>query len=366
VIPPPPPAYLAEAAVPALPAEIELALRKLVGTVPGGVVVVGRRLESFGRVDDLVGQRAPRPNAGTRFETGAVTEALTGMLLADAVRRGEVQLDDPIAGQISTTLHPPARGGKQITFRDLATHRSGLPRLPLREAAQPYAGYDRSALIALVNGAHLTADPGSRYDPSNVDFALLGMLLADRAGVPYAELARNRIFTPLDMGNSTADESADDRLAPEWAITGNAVAPWRWGAFAPDGGMRSTVDDLLRFTDAFSDEGSTPLGKDARLSATPIAEAGPDAGIGLGWLVDRAGGAVYASGWTYGATAFVGIVPARNVAVVLLTNVGIGFAGPTLDDIGRRLLALSPARAAVAAPQDVEPLVPTLTVPIGR
>jgi len=349
-----PPAYVAQSPFPSLPPDIDLELHKRAGTVRGGVVIVGRRTGDQAWIDVISTEGAPKVDADSRFEVGEISEAITGTLLAEAVRRGELQLDQPVDQIASAGLHVPARGSAHITLRGLATHRSGIPRIPLREAVQPYASYDRGALIAVVNGAALAADPGTRYAPSNVDFALLGMLLADRTGTPFGELARNRIFTPLAMTNTVADGTGDDRLVPEYSISGGVVAPWRWNAFIPEGGVRSTVGDLLRFAGGLFAQENGPLAQDLRLAATPTAGAGPESAIGLGWLVDRRTGVVYASGASYGATAFVGAIPVRNEAVVLLTNVGLSFAGATLDDLGLRLLAPSPPRSAVAAPAGVE------------
>ncbi len=336
----PPPAIVAQAqAFPAISPDVDLALRKRLGKVPGSVIVIGRRIGSRAEVQVIFARGGPRVAAKTRFEIGSITEAITGTLLADAVRRGELRLDEGIDERARPPLHPPVPNGKHITFRDLATHHSGLPRLPLHEAVQPYAPYDRAALIELVNAARPTADPGTRYEPSNVDFALLGMLLADRTGTPYAELVRNRVFVPLDMPDTTADSTADDQIIPERAISGTPVAPWRWNAFAPEGGVRSTAADLLNFAGTLFQHENGPLAQDARLASTPTAGAGPNTGIGLGWMVDRASGAVWASGSSYGSIAFLGAVPSRDEAVVVLSNVGLGFADMTLDDLGLKLLS---------------------------
>ena len=337
--PAPPPAIVAQASeFPAIPRDVDVALRKRLGKTEGSVIVVGRRIGARSEIQVIFSEGGPRVTAHTRFEIGAITEAITGMLLADAARRGELRLDEGIDERARAPLQPPVPNGKHITFRDLATHHSGLPRLPLREAAQPYAPYDRDALIALVNAAHPPAGSAG-YAPSNVDFALLGMLLADRTGTPYAELAHNRVFVPLDMPDTTVDSTADDRLIPERSIAGKQVAPWRWNAFAPEGGVRSTAADLLNFASALFQHEDGPLAQDARVAATPTADAGTNLGIGLGWMVDRPTGTVWASGSSYGSIAFLGVVPQRDEAVVVLSNVGLGFADMTLDDLGLKLLA---------------------------
>ena len=60
------------------------------------------------------------------FQIGSVTKVFTALLLADMTERGEVRLSDPAARYL-----PGSRGGTgSVTLADLATHTSGLPRLP--------------------------------------------------------------------------------------------------------------------------------------------------------------------------------------------------------------------------------------------
>lgn len=65
-------------------------------------------------------------DADTAFEIGSVTKTFTGLLLAEAVERGEVALDDPIGAYLELGDAPAA----SATFEELATHRSGLPTFP--------------------------------------------------------------------------------------------------------------------------------------------------------------------------------------------------------------------------------------------
>ena len=72
-------------------------------------------------------------DADPKFELGSVTKGLTGMLLADAIGRGELTLQTT-AGEILADrpeLHEQTQGPLHtITLRELCTHTSGLPRLP--------------------------------------------------------------------------------------------------------------------------------------------------------------------------------------------------------------------------------------------
>lgn len=84
------------------------------------------------------------------FEIGSVTKVFTSLLLSDMVQRGEVTLTDPVVKFLPAGAKVPERGGRQITVRDLATHTSGLPRMPSnfapKEASNPYADYGKPTL----------------------------------------------------------------------------------------------------------------------------------------------------------------------------------------------------------------------------
>lgn len=82
----------------------------------------------------------------TVFEIGSITKVFNGTLLAELVVAGRVALDDPVANYLPDSVRVPQLGDRQITLLDLATHRSGLPRLPsnLRPASALNPGTRRS------------------------------------------------------------------------------------------------------------------------------------------------------------------------------------------------------------------------------
>jgi CubicO group peptidase (beta-lactamase class C family) len=95
--------------------------------VVGIVDPQGRRIVAYGGLDQG-DQRSL--NGDTIFEIGSITKVFTSLLLADLVQRGEVALADPVAKFLPSEVKVPARGGRQITLRDLSTHSSGLPPFP--------------------------------------------------------------------------------------------------------------------------------------------------------------------------------------------------------------------------------------------
>src|SRR5215471_14205992 len=179
-------------------------LRQGVGIAVGIVDANGRRFVNHGvfSVDN------PRPVAGdTVFEIGSITKVFTSTILADMVQRGEVSLDDPVARFLPPDVKVPERGGKKITLLDLATHSSGLPRMPTnfapRNLDNPYADYGVDRLYAFLSGYALPRDIGEKFEYSNLAVGLLGTALARRAGMDYETLVRTRITGPLKMDSTS-------------------------------------------------------------------------------------------------------------------------------------------------------------------
>src|SRR5215471_11833244 len=121
----------------------------------------------------------------TVFEIGSITKVFTSLLLADMVQRGEVKLDDPISKFLPPSVKVPTRNGREITLADLATHTSGLPRLPdnmgklnlLFHMDNPYADYTVADLYAFLSDYKLPRDIGAEYEYSNLGGGLLGHVL---------------------------------------------------------------------------------------------------------------------------------------------------------------------------------------------
>lgn len=311
-----------------------------VGIVVGLIDPSGRRVVSYG----ALAKNDPRPlNGDTLFEIGSTTKVFTSLLLADSVQRGEVALSDPVAKFLPATVKLPERDGKQITLQDLATHTSGLPRLPTnmnpKDPGNPYADYTIAQLYEYL--ATATLSPGARYDYSNLGAGLLGHVLALRAGMSYEALVTKRILQPLGMKSTaiTLTDSLRKRLAtghdPSLAPTKN----WDLPTFAGAGALRSDANDLLAFLAAELGFTKTPLAPAMATQLKPrIATGIPSLDIALAWhIMTTQSGAelVWHNGGTGGYRSFIGFDPKKKIGVVVLANT---FTAAGVDDIGRHLL----------------------------
>ncbi|MGH6958332.1 MAG: serine hydrolase, partial [Caulobacteraceae bacterium] len=292
------------------------------------------------------------------FEIGSITKVFTALALADMDRRGEVKLDEPIADLLPPGVTAPTKDGKAITLADLATHTSGLPRLPTnmapKDPADPYADYSMDQLWRFLSTYKLTRDPGAKWEYSNLGFGLLGDLLARRAGTDYPALIRARILAPLDMsGTAVALSPAETaRLAQGYNSRLEPVANWHLPTLAGAGALKSNADDLMNFLAAEMGLAPTPPGLKADMAATLAVRrptGDPHLVQALGWeiLKTPAGEIVQHGGGTGGYHTFVAFDPKRRIGVVMLTNAET-VAGA--DDIAMHILIGSPVLTLAPPP----------------
>jgi D-alanyl-D-alanine-carboxypeptidase/D-alanyl-D-alanine-endopeptidase len=322
--------------------------RQGVGAVVGIVDGHGRRVVAYGKSD------ADRPLDGdTEFEIGSITKVFTSLVLADMVGKGEVKLEDPIAKYLPPAVSAPQKDGKPITLVDLATHTSGLPRMPdnfaPKDLANPYADYAYDQLWRFLASYQLTRDPGAQWEYSNLGFGLLGDLLARRAGTDYETLVKARVIDPLGMASTTITLTPDERarLAVGHNSSLQKVANWDLASLAGAGALRSTANDLMSFLAAAMGLAATPPTAGADFAATLAVtrpSGTPSMSQALGWeiLHSPAGDIVEHGGGTGGYHTFIAYNPKTRVGVVMLTNAET-VAGA--DDIALHILTGSPVRA---------------------
>jgi CubicO group peptidase (beta-lactamase class C family) len=335
-----------------LVAQVGKVLRRA-GAGHAGMVVAVRRGHETG-----FWHRGDLPDgASTIFEIGSITKTFTTLALADMAREGLVSLDDPVQRHLPDHVRMPVRG-REITLEDLATHRSGLPRLPkgllisalTTDRHDPYARLDEARLERDIARTQPKREPGGKLVYSNYAVGVLGYALARRAGTTYEQLVRRRICEPLGLEDTWIDVPAGKqaRLATGHKRRGRPTPPWNLAALAGAGGLRSTASDLLAYLRLHAPSASGPLAEAAAETARTRVEW-RKIEMGLGWMVVPAGQRtplrrtrhpmLLHEGGTGGFRAFAGAIPELDVAAVVLSNQARGVGG-----VGLRLLATLSAR----------------------
>jgi CubicO group peptidase (beta-lactamase class C family) len=267
------------------------------------------------------------------FEIGSITKVFTAYLLADMVRDGSVKLDQPVRELLPEGTTVPKHGDREITLRDLATHRSGLPRMPTnfapKDRSKPYADYDEKRLYEYLKTAKLVSKPGEKKAYSNVGVGLLGTALARKAGMSYAALVAERITKPLKMTDTAIALSEDmkKQLAPGYDADLNPESNWDLDALAGAGAIRSAVLDMLAFLAAhFTTKDGVP-------------------DMTLGWQTGALEGSFWHNGQTGGYHGMAIVVPGKKMAVIVLADT----ATMRIDGLGGQI-------ARLLAGEKVEPM----------
>jgi CubicO group peptidase (beta-lactamase class C family) len=281
-------------------------------------------------------------DAGTRFAIGSTTKAMTAVALAMLVDEGKVRWDAPVI-----TYLPAFRVGdpyvtRELTVRDLLTHRGGLGNADLLWASADYPAEEVIRRVATLAPAYSFR---SGFIYQNIMYAVAGDVVAAASGMPWATFLRTRIFGPLGMTATEASLAALDGQSNvatphmEIADTIRPVANRPVDAVGPAGSVWSSVGDMAKWMRFILDSGQ--VGGKRLLSAAAYKEilspqviAPPDIyatmplvrphffTYGLGWFLhDYRGQAVAMhTGSIDGMSAIIGLIPERGVGVYVLAN----------------------------------------------
>jgi len=259
----------------------------------------------------------------TLFELGSITKTMTGFLLADSVLAGECGLDTAV-GDI---LGPEAGEAARTTLLQLATHTSGLPRLPVnfapKDRKDPYADLTSADLVAALGDLDPLV-PGP-YVYSNLGFMLLALLLERVTGSSYEDLLQDRLLRPAGMGATTTNPPTDGRLP---GYDGPTPVPW-WNGPPGSGRVVSTLTDMERYLRLILDpqEAGDRVAAAVELAISVHHEGPPTEG--LAWV--HQGGGIWHNGGTGGCHTFACVYRPTRSAVFLVAN-GAGL--DVLDKVG--------------------------------
>jgi D-alanyl-D-alanine-carboxypeptidase/D-alanyl-D-alanine-endopeptidase len=323
---------------PSLPSDSELrkilvdridVQHKSIGMVVAITGPNGRRIIPYGRLNQT---GSGQLSGDTVFEIGSVTKIFTALLLADMVQQGEVSLNDPVAKYLPPEVKMPERNGHSITLLDLATQTSGLPffpsDIPLNDpgaAERIVAGYQTAKVYEFVSHYQLTRDIGSKWEYSNLGFALLGDALARRAGTDYESLLKARITGPLGMKSTSISLSPEmrSRLAAGYDVDLKSAPEVDMPAFVAAGCLHSTANDLLLLLEAFMNYKTSPLAPAMQEMLSPR-RPGPGFQQALGWWIVSLGAAdpgfIFHGGQTSGFSSAIAFDPRTRTGVVVLSN----------------------------------------------
>jgi CubicO group peptidase (beta-lactamase class C family) len=337
---------------------IEGQMRRL--NIPGVslAIVEGDRivhLRGFGRARP--GGEPPAPQ--TPFFIGSLTKSFTALAVMQLVEAGKVELDAPVQRYLPWFRVADPQASARMTVRHLLNQTSSLPMLPgminLANFDSRPDAIERQAraLSTLV----LTRPVGSKWEYSNLNYNLLGLIVEAASGESFADYVQKHIFTPLDMSHTYTSPA----MAKQ---NGLAVGHRYWFAhpFAvrnlpiphgslPSGWLISSAEDMAHYLIAHLNGGR--YGDAHILSGAGIDElhrgvaeygmVGISGGkYGMGWFVDQIGQTKIIShgGNVPDFSAYMALLPEQKKGIVLLINADHYGLPPILVEVGMGLAAL--------------------------
>lgn len=347
---------------------IEQQMKRL--SLPGVslAIVDGERiahLRGFGSARP--GGEAPTPQ--TPFLIGSLTKSFTALAVMQLVEADKVELDAPVQHYLPWFRVADPQASAKISVRHLLNQTSGLPSL--RGMADLGNFDDRpdaaERQIRTLANLKLTCPVGSKYEYTNTNYNILGLIIEVASGESYSDYIQEHIFNPLEMNNSytTKAQAQQNRLAvghrywfghpipaPNLPIPPSSL---------PSGQLISSAEDMAHYLIANLNQGC--YGSKEILSKTGIDELHRGAAewrefglligyYGMGWISQETGAAriVSHSGIVPDFGAFMALVPEQKKGIVLLTNANHALMKLTYDEVGMgmaQLLAGEPPKQTI-------------------
>jgi CubicO group peptidase (beta-lactamase class C family) len=214
------------------------------------------------------GHEVPITN-DTRFGVASVTKMVTATAALRLVERGQLRLDKPLI-EVLPAEHRTRAMTPEHTLHHLLSHTSGLPNYH-DDAAQTWDSFigalDRipgskalrpADVLPLFADLPAVRNPGEKYEYSDANFILVGLVIEAATGRSFYEVATEEVLRPADMADSAFEELDQDppRYATGYLHTDGPPDTWRSNVFSltgkgmPDGGMITTAQDLAKLIDA--------------------------------------------------------------------------------------------------------------------
>jgi beta-lactamase class C len=322
---------------------VEPAIKALApASEPGGLAAALRidgRTLFFNR--GVANERSEQPiTSDSLFNLASVRKVFEATLVAEAVLRGELSLDDPVNKYVRELQGSYIR---RVTIGELATHTSGL-LLPTDHPPWPDDSYSLTQFLHMLNAwmPEHGEQPGKQRIYTHAGYVLLQLALERRYDAPIGTLIENRILKPLGMNSTLVPERGPDnravmepqfmrRTVQGYSADGMPIGPpgnqQSYFDFPGTGQMFSSARDLAILVAASLGDQKTvdpQLGKALQFTQLEFFRVDAQYGQAMAWEVNNLKGptVIDKPGGLNNASAYVGLVPARRLGLVILSNRG--------------------------------------------
>src|SRR5438876_1322874 len=288
--------------------------------------------------------RNERVTADSLFDLGSVGKLFATTLLAEAVKGSELSLGDSVAKYV-TELQ---KGGdiRRVTLGQLASHTSGLPRVPQQYEGWHRGNYTWPDFVRFLNSwkAGPNHEPGKQYLYSNAAMVLLRVALERRFNTRFAALMHQRLTGPLGMTSTALPLPRDllgravqgyGQMGKPIGKPGEELGTFRWPG---SGQIYSSSRDMATFLAANLGEvpGHGPIENAMAFAHQGVFTVSPRLTIGLAWQIVSAGNFTITdkNGGLNNTSTYIGLAPQKKLGVVILVNRGKQHA----TGIGRQII----------------------------
>jgi len=289
-------------------------------------------------------QLDPQKTATTamRYSIGSISKQFTAAAVLMLAEEGKLSLDDPVSRYV-----PGLTDGDKVTIRELLSHTSGYQDYWPQDYAPPMMYKSTTADDIMDRWAKIPLDfpPGTKWQYSNTNYVIAGVIVEKVSGMPLLQLLSQRIFTPLGM-KSVSD--TDKNKLPPTDPTGYmryALGPLRpahkegSGWMFAAGELAMTAEDLAKWDISIIDQTVLKPASYHEMETETLLKNGVGTRYGLGVTVTSNSGhrTLEHGGEVLGFVAENIVLPDDKVAIVVLTNQD---ASSAASDIGRQISTL--------------------------
>jgi D-alanyl-D-alanine carboxypeptidase len=260
------------------------------------------------------------------FEIGSITKAFTGTAVMLLVEDGKINLEDKLSKYLSGI---PKRW-MDVTVEQLLRHTSGIPNYSGGDYIKLFRNeHTAEEIIKIVSELGLEFKTGEKFDYSNTNYYLLGLIIEKASGKTYWEFLDERMFKPLKMKNTQGSDPKKiipnrvegyrmDAIRDEMVNVDAITASSGGGA----GSLISTVSDLARWQMALADGRIIKKTSLDKMWSKGKLTTGKETSYGFGWSIDSVSGhpALWVSGYTASFSCILVRFPEDEISVIVFTN----------------------------------------------
>lgn len=290
-------------------------------------------------------------DSSMRYAIGSISKQFTAAAILLLVQQHKVSLDDPVSRFV-----PGLSRGNEVTVRELLSHTSGYQDFwpqdyvppDMEKSTTPQAIIDRWAKQPL------DFEPGTKWQYSNTNFIIAGLVVEKASGTPFTKFVHTQILDRLGLTSAVDFDALGPSAAQPIGYMRYGLGPlrpatptgpgWMFGA----GELAMTPSDLARWDISMIEQSLLSPASYRAMETTVLLKNGVSSGYGLGVEVGQVAGhrTISHSGEVSGFTAENMVFPDDSAAIVVLTNQDAAPAsGAIAQQIARVLFTTEDAMA---------------------